>query len=159
MNTLMKLMLTAALLLPLTAADSKELSGMRCPDSWAYLWQRAQSSRIDDSYLRCDFTTGTCERGFGGSSRVFELLAPDRKTVIGHYSCDRPTRGHFAGNEYCIDYDAGTSRGGSIVGTVLCPEGIYHPPPGIDLQTEVRDATPAEIHEWCKDHVNTIGCP
>lgn len=71
---------------------------MKCPNGWNRLWTRFQQVPRSD-YFHCDYTTKTCERGYmTGHERVFELLAEDRTTVIGHGFCD---------SSMCVDFDRG----------------------------------------------------
>ena len=86
-----------------TDVPAKSVSEMKCPKGWAYFNNMYRQTGAEP-YMHCDFTTQTCERGFithlrGITSRVFELLAKDRQTVIGHYMCP--------GSGGCMDFDSG----------------------------------------------------
>jgi hypothetical protein len=88
---------------------------MKCPNAWARM--STMYARFPQSaYLHCDYTTRTCERGHRvGNTRVFELLAEDRTTVIGHFYC-----GDSGG---CLDFDRGLaiSPAGTSTSTVGDP--------------------------------------
>lgn len=86
-----------------TDVPAKSVSEMKCPKGWAYFNNMYRQTGAEP-YMHCDFTTLTCERGFithlrDITSRVFELLAKDRQTVIGHYMCP--------GSGGCMDFDSG----------------------------------------------------
>jgi len=89
--------------LPAVAQDD-ENKAMKCPDSWKKWFDMGKKAQ--QSYFHCDYTSQTCERGFfiSTGTRVFELLASDRKTVIGRYLCNARRR------EICFDFDAGISQ-------------------------------------------------
>jgi hypothetical protein len=76
--------------------------GMKCPDGWAFFWSRYQTLPIFREYLVCIAADGTCEHGYRSlvdGTRIFEILAPDRKTVIGHQLCT------LTRTEICRDFD------------------------------------------------------
>jgi hypothetical protein len=88
----------------LMAQTNKKALTPKC-ERWTYLWNitaTVPAAAAERSYFRCDYTTKTCERGFilNSNIRVFELLAEDRTTIIGHGMCS-------GSDGICTDYDNG----------------------------------------------------
>ena len=114
-----KLLTTAAVLIaliaPATAGDE-----IKCPKAFDYWMQQVAKYPLSwDAYFECDFTSGTCERGFAASGgRVFQLLAPDRTTVIGAFMCD---------GYRCYDYYKGVQRNYRSGNNFPIPAGVCDP--------------------------------
>jgi len=84
-------------------AVAEEQPEMKCPKGWANSWEHF-SQHKENAFFNCDFTSGKCLRGFAVlRMKLYEVLAPDRETVIGRYFC--PTQ--FT----CLDFNAGTLVG------------------------------------------------
>jgi len=97
----------------LVGVAGAEEGDVKCP--YAYDYHLNRVGHIAKPYFKCDFTSGTCERGFLGPSwRLFELLAPDRETIIAHYMCQ---------GSRCQNFDTGmmeTARGEFPLNPLFC---------------------------------------
>ena len=153
------------------ATPSLPIEEWKCPNSWRIMtWGTYRNAT---PYFRCDFTTGTCERGvykpIGRPGRLFELLDKDRTTVIGHYHCG--SDGVIG--ESCIDFERGISFDPATGFTIdpFCPIAGDLPPswmrgrvpgmPAISNNPRKPDKSsnpdPSTWSGWITGH--TIGSP